>query len=73
MRTVNLLVKTAGGKKQKEPEFLSAFHFFFAVISFGLFYISLMALYCVVRQPFFFFQMCVCGWRARGTVNNFIF
>ena len=60
------------GEKQQEPEFLSAFQTFFAVISFGLFYFSLMAIYCVVRRQFFF-QMCVCGWRVRGTLKNFIF
>ena len=42
------------GEKQIEPEFLSFFQFFVALISFGLFYISLMALYCVVRRQFFF-------------------
>ena len=40
------------GEKQKEPEFISACQFFFALISFGLFYISLMALYCDARRQF---------------------
>ena len=59
------------GEKQIEPELLSAFQFFFAVISFCLFYTSLMASYFVVRRQFFFKCACVVGARGVDLITSF--
>ena len=42
-------------EKQIEPELLSVFQIFFALINFGLFYIRLMALFSVDRRQFFLY------------------